>query len=328
MPSGITHILLMKNLQNNLPADSDLKMELAAGRDFLQVGALGPDLPYASVADNDFIFSSQSELADKFHYEKTNEIPLRAFARIRSIKSELSPVSLRNYFSFFLGYLAHVIADGIIHPFVRDKVGDYKYNQADHRKLEMKLDVLLFHHLTEASSYPIEFNSSNIHEELMNFDEIINQDVTHVITLLSQLIHEVYGNTYETKTILGWIKGLHRMFGIAEGKHCFIYENIPIIKDYLFKDYDKIKDEADQILLLGSPKDRTENFLKKPQVHFIDDVLPRFYSTFIPLAQKAYAYVYNDGPALSETEVAAIDLDTGRLLASNNNLDLIPSFWS
>jgi hypothetical protein len=327
MPSGITHILLMKSLQNILPADSDLKMEIAAGRDFLQVGALGPDLPYASVADSDFIFSSQSELADKFHYEKTNEIPLRAFAHIRSIRDELSSVSLRNHFSFFLGYLAHVVADGIIHPFVRDKVGDYKANQAEHRKLEMNLDVMLFHYLTQASGHPIEFNSSNVHEELMNFDERNNSDVMHVISLFSQLIYGVYGNTYEAEKILDWIKGLHRMFGLAEGKHWFIYENLPIISGYLFKDYDKIKGDSDQILLLGSPKDRTENFLKKPQIHFIDDVLPRFYNTFIPLAQKAYDYVYNDGLALSETDIAAIDLDTGRLLASNNNLDLIPSFW-
>ncbi|MGE5620980.1 MAG: zinc dependent phospholipase C family protein [archaeon] len=328
MPSGITHILLTKNLQNILPAESDLKMVLAAGRDFLQVGALGPDLPYASVADSDFIFSSQSDLADKFHYEKTNEIPLKAFPIIRSMRNTLSPASLRNYFSFFLGYLSHVVADGIIHPFVRDKVGDYKDNQTEHRILEMNLDVILLHHLTKASGHPIEFNQSNIHDELLNFDAKINPDVVSVITLFSRLIHEVYGKTYETETILDWIKGLHRMFGIAEGEHIFLFESIPILRDYLFKDYDQIKGESDQILLLGSPKDRTDNFLKKPQVHFIDDVLPRFYSTFIPLAQKAYDFIYNDGPAFSETEFAAIDLDTGRLLASNNNLDLIPSFWS
>lgn len=328
MPSGITHILLTKNLQNILPADSKLKMVLAASRDFLQVGALGPDLPYASVADSDFIFSSQSDLADKFHYEKTNEIPLKAFPIIRSMRNTLSPASLRNYFSFFLGYLSHVVADGIIHPFVRDKVGEYKDNQTEHRVLEMNLDVLLLHHLTKASGHAIEFNHSNIHDELLNFDAKINPDVMRVTTLFSQLIHEVYGRTYETDTILDWTKGLHRMFGIAEGEHLFMFESIPIFRDYLFKDYEDIKENEDQILILKRPKDRTDNFLKKPQINFIDDVLPRFYEAFRPLAQKAYEYIYGDGPELSETEVAAINLDTGRSLASNNNLDLIPSFWS
>lgn len=60
MPSGITHILLVKNLQNVLP-DGKLKKILQSGRDFLQVGALGPDLPYASIADDDFFFSDSHE---------------------------------------------------------------------------------------------------------------------------------------------------------------------------------------------------------------------------------------------------------------------------
>lgn len=70
MPSGITHILLMKNLQSELP-DGKLKKVLQSGRDFLQVGAVGPDLPYASIADGDLFFSNENQLADKFHYEKT-----------------------------------------------------------------------------------------------------------------------------------------------------------------------------------------------------------------------------------------------------------------
>ena len=73
MASGVTHILLMKYLQSILPNDK-LKMIFAGGRDFLQVGAVAPDLPYASIADNDFFFSDQSDLADKFHYVRTHEI--------------------------------------------------------------------------------------------------------------------------------------------------------------------------------------------------------------------------------------------------------------
>ena len=87
MPSGITHILLMKNLQTILP-ESMLKHQMAAGRDFLQVGAVGPDLPYASIADSDLFFTTQSELADKFHYVKTNQVPLKALETIRTDKNQ------------------------------------------------------------------------------------------------------------------------------------------------------------------------------------------------------------------------------------------------
>jgi len=58
MASGITHILLMKNMQSLLP-DGKLKKLLQSGRDFLQVGAVGPDLPYASIADDDLFFNTK-----------------------------------------------------------------------------------------------------------------------------------------------------------------------------------------------------------------------------------------------------------------------------
>jgi hypothetical protein len=55
MAGGITHILLMKYLPNILP-DDNLKKELTAGRDFLIIGAIAPDLPYAINTDEDFFF--------------------------------------------------------------------------------------------------------------------------------------------------------------------------------------------------------------------------------------------------------------------------------
>lgn len=77
MAGGITHILLMKCLDDKIE-NTRLKNILAISMDFLQVGSIAPDLPYASIADKDFFFSTKSELADKFHYNDTNEIPLRA----------------------------------------------------------------------------------------------------------------------------------------------------------------------------------------------------------------------------------------------------------
>ena len=89
MASGITHILLMKHLQEYLP-DGNLKLDLAEGRDFLQAGAVGPDLPYASIADDDWFFSTESGLADSFHYERTNQIALKAFKMIRERQADLT----------------------------------------------------------------------------------------------------------------------------------------------------------------------------------------------------------------------------------------------
>lgn len=328
MASGITHILLMKNLPNELP-DNDLKIILSSGIHFLQVGAVAPDIPYASVADNDFFLTAQSSLADKFHYELTNEIPLRALNEIKIQKSQLTSKELRYSFCFFLGYISHLIADGIIHPFVRDKVGDYKENQTAHRVLEMRLDTLYFYHLTLRTGNPIQLNYSNIHKELININETNYPETKIVISYFSKLIKEVYGMDCSKKMILGWIMGLYRLFGIAEGEHPAIYRNIGFINDFLFSNYQELLSKYDSILSLEkTTKDgRAQNFLKVDRVHFFDDIIPHYYKTFIPLAQKAYDYIYQDGQPLTLNDIAPIDLDTGRMIASNN-LDIIPKYWS
>jgi hypothetical protein len=328
MASGITHMLLMKNLPNELP-DNDLKMIVSSGIHFLQVGAVAPDLPYASIADNDFFLTTQSELADKFHYELTNEVPLRAINEIKAQKSVLTPKELRYIFCYFLGYISHLIADGIIHPFVRDKVGDYKENQSAHRVLEMQLDTLYFYHLTLRTNSPIQLNYSNIHDELININETTYPETRVVINRFSKLIRDVYGMDCPVEMILGWIGGLHRMFGVAEGDHPAIYRNIGFINDFLFSNYQELISKYDLILSLDkTTKDgRAQNFLKVDRVHFFDDIIPHYYKTFIPVAQRAYDFIYNDGLPLTVNDIAPIDLDTGRMIA-NNNLDIIPKYWS
>ncbi len=328
MASGITHMLLMKNLPNELP-DGKLKMIIFSGIHFLQVGAVAPDLPYASIADDDFFLTSQSDLADKFHYEMTNEVPTSAINEIKAQKSQLSPKELRYNFCFFLGYISHLIADGIIHPFVRDKVGDYKENQTAHRVLEMQLDVLYFHHLTKRTGNPIQLRYSQINKELINLNKSNYSETKKVIELFSQKIKEVYNMDCSVDMILGWIKGLQRMFSLAGDDYPEIFRGIPFINDFLFSNYQELLSKYDSILSLEkTTKDgRPQNFLKVNRVHFFYDIIPHYYKTFIPIAQKAYDFIYSEGLPLTENDIAPIDLDTGRMIA-NNDLDIIPKYWS
>ncbi len=323
MASGITHVLLVKHLQDVLPAGM-MKQTLAAGRDFLQVGAVGPDLPYASIIDDDYFFSVQSELADKFHYEKTNEVPIYALGELRKRKDTWSSKELRFAFNFFAGFIAHIVADGIIHPYIRDKVGDYKDHQTAHRVLEMKLDVLLCHYLTQNSGWSIELNYSNLHDELMNITAA--PEAGKVMEMFCEAIKTVYSETYEAKTVLGWIKGLHRMFNLAEGRNPAIYRIPGMEQGLLFADYADLTKHTD-LLLLTKPVDRAENFLKKDKVHYFDDVLPMFYKKYVPLVQKLYEYIYQNGLPVTAEDIYPIDLDTGRLLAQNS-LENVPTYWS
>lgn len=326
MPSGITHILLSRNFQDQLP-DNKLKKILAASKAFYQVGSVGPDLPYSSLFDIDLIFSDQRELADKMHYTTTNQIPLKALTKIKAIPSiNLMRRREKRYkFAFFLGYIAHIIEDCLFHPFIRDKVGDYKGNETAHRILEMRIDVLLYHHFYNRTGAPGEFNYANIHDELLNIESY--RQTNAVMKLFRDCINEVYNEDLDTETVQGWVVGLYRLFAVAEGEHPAIYRNLNISDGILYRNYDDLKNKADDILVLTKPKDREQNFLNANRVHLIDDCIPRFSQIFTPIAEKCYEYVYEDGPELTDADLSNTDLDTGRPVAEAQNLALTPTLW-
>jgi hypothetical protein len=117
------------------------------------------------------------------------------------------------------------------------------------------------------------------------------------------------------------------MFDTAAGNFPAIYRNIGVDLAFLFADYQDLEKHKD-ILSLTKPVDGLpKNFLQKDIVRYFEDVIPRFSKIYIPLAQKAYDYIYGSGAVLTEADIPAIDLDTGRLIASDK-LDLIPIFWS
>ena len=320
MASGITHILLTKEVRDKL-GDGKLRDILDYGTDSFQVGAVGPDLPYASIADSDFILSNESGLADHFHYKKTNQIPLQSLKILKSLKGKINEEIHYHMFSFFLGYISHVLADGIIHPFVRDKVGDYSENKAEHRSLEMQLDVLLFEELTKHTGFVSELNYTNIHDELENFTNI--EGVNEIVKVFSDLIGTTYQEHYTEEKILGWVTGLHRMFGVAEGDFPRFYRNLKV-NTFTFKNLKDI--DRGKALVLNKPKDRDINFLKVEEIDFFKDCVPQYYNRFAVVAQKAYDYVFEEGLELNEMDIPLINLDTGRLV-NDDNLDLIPEFW-
>jgi len=320
MPSGITHIFLTKKLQDVIP-DGKLKNIFAFGSDFLLIGAVGPDLPYASILDNDFFFGNESPLADRFHYEKTNQIPLKSLTEIRSLKGIISEELHYKMFAFFMGYISHVFADGIIHPFVRDMVGNYAENKSAHRSFEMQLDVLLVEEFTKKSGLPLELNYTNVHDELLNFTSY--KESKEILAVFSKIIKDVYNEDFSSRKINGWIKGLYRLFAVAEGEHPRIYRNLEA-NSFLYKNREDI--EPEKVLILNKPKDRSLNFLNANQVHFFDDCVSQYFKKFGLVAQKAYEFVYQEGQVLTENDIPPINLDTGRLIAKDD-LNETPEFW-
>jgi len=328
MPSGITHIFLVRaflNEQTNFE-DITIKMMLDSGRFYMQTGAVGPDLPYASALDNN-LFSSDTALADLLHYNKTNQIPLKAFLTLKQKQHSLSKRELRYAFSFFLGYASHVIADGIMHPFIRDKVGDYALNKTAHRVLEMNLDVVVVHDHFNKVEPNVELNFTNVHDELLNIANLENLEARFVFSLFKDLINSTYQKSYKESDVTGWIKSLHRMLSVAEGDHPVFYRKYCGNMGAAFRNYDDLKNDLNSLLILKKPVDRDDNFSKQSSIHFIDDCIQQFNKVFGAFSKKAYNYIYNDGEPLTEADLPEIDLDTGRLV-SNNRLEEVPALWS
>lgn len=329
MPSGITHILLTKEFQNRLDVnrkiEDDLKSVLAAGIYFVQLGSVGPDLPYARLAGNRCFFSEGSDLADKFHYKKTNELPLMAFEFLYDLKSTLSKEELIYAFCFFVGYISHVFADGIIHPFVRDKVGDYEANATAHRVLEMRLDVLFYNYLTQRSGAAINLNYSGIQKELKNISRF--KETGRVVTIFNDAIKRVYNTDPSADAILDWAKGLYRLFNVAAGEHPSIYKDLKILDDFTYRDYNDLEKNKEKIFVLTKPVDRDVNFVNRASVDFRSDCVEHFYEKFKPVALKAYDFIFNNGNSLSVSDIPPIDLDTGRPLTSPSDLAKIPVLW-
>ena len=94
MPSGLTHIMLVTRLPEKLEKDSNLQNILLSGQDFLKVGAIAPDLPYASVIDDINFKCSKIELPLEITQSKTGKLSKKNSYPYESVVKTIS----RNYY--------------------------------------------------------------------------------------------------------------------------------------------------------------------------------------------------------------------------------------
>ena len=324
MPSGITHMLLAQTFNEKSGHGNDsLEFLLDEKLKVFQVGALAPDIAYSQNARPwRNLLKSESGTADLLHYKQTNQVPLQALESIQ----QLAPSADKdNQFAFFLGYISHIVADGIVHPFVRDKVGNYEVASGEHRALEMRLDAIFLDSLMEG----VNINYANLHDQIKDASK---EELDSVLNLFSKLLEEVYQIKFGSHRIADWIDDLHDLFEIAENENNCFYASFPGMGTFLYNDTAEVlaNKDADLWLRNNEAVGRKQNFLGQ-DVHFLDDCVPRFHRAFAKIAVSAYEWVYNAGPALSAEMIPAINLDTGRLFTADDsagiNLDHPAEFW-
>ncbi len=326
MPSGITHLLLAKELANRLGNENKHLNDIIAGRfNYFLIGSIAPDLPYTSALDND-IFSSNTKLADKFHYENTSAVPIEYLNYIKEKSSKFENDDIFSHCAFVWGYIAHIIADGIMLPFVRDKVGNYNENKKAHRVLEMHIDVIFNDHLTKQTGKSVHFRHADLHEELKDF--LGESKYKEILQMFCLMIKKTYKEDIEYNDFADWINALYRAFDVAQSDYLHFYRNIDIFDGVIYKSNNDLINNKDELLTLNKTIEGYPNFLGTDSVHFIDDCVPKFYEVFIPILYKAYDFIFNNRTEFDLNILPDINLDTGRSTEFAEVLTEKPIYWS
>ena len=170
MPASIAHMLISKRVREELTkidSYADFSNYLQENERYMELGALGPDLPYyestLKAGFNLLTDSSDKPMAvDQWSYQlhskSPNIFPLKLIEIAwREANPEFDDWELddQQKFAFTCGFLTHIAADQIIHPLVNKVAGPY-YKSGDHRKIhrqcEVYQDVVLYQKLNPGKS--------------------------------------------------------------------------------------------------------------------------------------------------------------------------------
>lgn len=163
MPASIAHMLISRKVREELKGEPSTQKfiteVLEANARYMELGSLGPDLPYyENVAKGliDLVFSRSDkpigvdQWSYQLHSKDPNVFPLKMAEIIwkeTAIEKEEWEEEDYKKFAFLCGYLTHMAADQTIHPLVNRIAGPY-YKRGDarekHRECEIYQDVWLF----------------------------------------------------------------------------------------------------------------------------------------------------------------------------------------
>lgn len=332
MPSGISHMLFSYYLP--FDEDSPYRNKIKANTRYFQIGSIAPDLPYAGIIDDSF-FESENDLANLFHFTSPdqdttlspNKIPLLGLTHLKNeIRPQVNKRECDALFWFLVGYASHVIADGVCHPFVMDKVGRYEgQNKTSHRVLEMGIDVLVFEHFTSESGHAVEASYAGRDSFIRGFNEM--KYAPFAVIHFAEFINSIYAYEVPPEKIHGWISGMSRLFCLSTGKWPDWIRQIENTVPFIFREIEDVEGNRDDYLVLEKPEFWERNFLGVQRIHFLDDCLPRYNHLMKSFLDKAYDFVYGNGPQINENDLPAFSLDTGRSVNDPDNILLTPVLW-
>jgi hypothetical protein len=166
MAGAFTHWRVVEEAIDGLP-DGDYATILGQKKNFVSIGAVGPDYPYMSELEGN-LFKIHS-WADRMHYENSLCFVRNGFSKLLSMDRESE--DFRICLAWFCGYVSHLMTDMIIHPVVNAIVGGiYLFTSHDHRICEMIQDASIFYEkkhvdISNAAYVRLFTNCSDPHNE-------------------------------------------------------------------------------------------------------------------------------------------------------------------
>jgi len=219
MAGPYAHITLVNELRASGTLDavfSETPAALEALREyfpFCELGSVSPDYPNLAPGDR------AGEWADAMHYRRTGAMIRQGIERLTSHRGDGKARML----AWLLGYSAHVVADAVIHPVVRCKVGDYFENRKQHRVCEMNQDAHIFRRMGvgEIGASACLNGRVGMCGDPANRD-LLDRDITHLWDgMLSDVHPELYA--VNPPDIHAWQGGFSAMAarGHEDGCHLF-----------------------------------------------------------------------------------------------------------
>ena len=233
MPATYAHFLISDQALARFSAVADLDRTLRGAvlrlSHFAHLGSVSPDYPYLDLKQ-----PQQKLWADHMHYDQTGELlrtMVQGLAARQSEGRDRPDVIIP--FCWTLGYLSHVTADLVVHPVVRNIVGDYLGHEAEHRECEMLQDTYIYHKIRNAA----EIRHSELLGILQNCADPANPTRVHsaLRTLWGQALQTQFPDDYARipPVIDEWddwyqegmtIAGRPRFLGrLADPEHKFTY---------------------------------------------------------------------------------------------------------
>ncbi len=286
MPGEFTHIVLIESFIDNFVIEESLKSIIKKHLITYKLGALTPDLFYFSNGTYDYI-------SDKIHEYKTDAIPHFFIQKIKKSREE-------DLVAFLMGYVSHMVADAVFHPFVNEKVGQYETHKEEHTQFERELDVIICYGLLNKE--PI----INSRERVIG--DLKNGLTKNIISSLFSIISEVYSPNIYDGIFADLVKAMDNIFSAK--KDSLEYEKFL----GLYPSYESLAKKREDISNLN------ENSIFGRKIDIFKDCIPVFFSSYEELIGELWRSLSKSSiPCL----IPPVNLTTGYCNDSNK-----PFFWT